>query len=119
MRMQIITQWTIPTNSWHQKVHQQLQQVTTQIAIQTIQRTIPGANWYHHVLTKKGMDLRNVTMHMLQNKMSKKKFKLKNLDQWKKRITLVVGDSTLAGLRESKLSRSKRIKVCYFPAGKT
>ena len=25
----------------------------------------------------------------------------------------------LAGLREPKLSRSKRIKVCYFPGGKT
>ena len=25
----------------------------------------------------------------------------------------------LTGLREAKLSRSKRIKVCYFPGGKT
>ena len=49
----------------------------------------------------------------------KEKIQVKNLDQWKKRITLVVGDSTLAGLREAKLSRSKRIKICYFPAGKT
>ena len=39
--------------------------------------------------------------------------------QWRKGTTVIVGDSMLARLRESKLSRSKRIKVCYFPGGKT
>ena len=32
--------------------------------------------------------------------------------------TLIVGDPMLAGLRETKLSRSKRIKVRYFSGGK-
>ena len=65
---------------------------------------------------KKGKNLRNVAM--LQNKMQKKKSVL-NSEQWKKGTTLIVGDSMLAGLREAKLSRSKRIKVHYFPGGKT
>ena len=32
---------------------------------------------------------------------------------------LIDGDSMLTGLREAKLLRSKRIKVRYFPGGKT
>ena len=50
---------------------------------------------------------------------AKEKIPVLNSDQWKKRTTLVVGDSMLAGLREAKLSRSKMIKVHYFPGGKT
>ena len=50
---------------------------------------------------------------------AKEKIPVLNSDQWKKGTTLVVGDSMLAGLREAKLSRSKRIKVRYFPGGKT
>ena len=50
---------------------------------------------------------------------AKEKIPVLNSDQWKKATTLVVGDSILAGLREAKLSRSKRIKVRYFPGGKT
>ena len=49
---------------------------------------------------------------------AKEKIPVLNSDQWKKGATLV-GDSMLAGLREAKLSRSKRIKVRYFPGGKT
>ena len=41
MKIQTTTQWTIVTNSWHQQIHQQLQQITTQIVwAQTIQRTV-------------------------------------------------------------------------------
>ena len=50
---------------------------------------------------------------------AKEKSPVLNSEQWKKGTTLVVGDSMLAGLREAKLSRSKRIKVCYFPGGET
>ena len=50
---------------------------------------------------------------------TKEKIPVLNSDQWKKGTTLVFGDSMLAGLREAKLSRSKRIKVRYFPGGKT
>ena len=49
----------------------------------------------------------------------KEKIPVLNSEQWKKGTTLIVGDSILAGLREAKLSRSKRIKVRYFPVGKT
>ena len=42
-----------------------------------------------------------------------------NLDEWKKGTTLVIGDSMLAGLREAKLSRNKKIKVRFFPGAKT
>ena len=41
-----------------------------------------------------------------------------NPDEWKKGTTLVIGDSMLAGLREAKLSRNKKIKVPFFPGGK-
>ena len=37
-----------------------------------------------------------------------------NPDEWKKGITLVIGDSVLAGLRQTKLSRNKKIKVRFF-----
>ena len=50
---------------------------------------------------------------------AKEKIPVLNSYQWKKGTTLIVGDSMLAGLREAKLSRSKRIKVHYFPGGKT
>ena len=49
----------------------------------------------------------------------KEKIPVLNSYQWKKGTTLIAGDSMLAGLREAKLSRSKRIKVRYFPDGKT
>ena len=50
---------------------------------------------------------------------AKEKIPVLNSEQWKKGTTLIVGDSMLAGLREAKLPRSKRIKVRYFPGGKT
>ena len=50
---------------------------------------------------------------------AKEKIPVLNSDQRKKRTTVVVGDSILAELREAKRSRSKRIKVRYFPGGKT
>ena len=48
----------------------------------------------------------------------KEKNQVLNSDQWKG-TTLTVGDSILARLREAKLSTGKRIKVRYFPGGKT
>ena len=52
---------------------------------------------------KRAKNLRNVAMHMLHNK----------------EHTLIVGESMLAGLREAKISRSKRIKIRYFPERQT
>ena len=42
-----------------------------------------------------------------------------NPDELKKGTTLVIGDSLLAGLREAKLSRNKKIKVRFLPGAKT
>ena len=50
---------------------------------------------------------------------AKEKISVLNREQWKKGTTLIAGDLILAGLREPKVSRSKRIKVPYFPGGKT
>ena len=50
---------------------------------------------------------------------AKEKIPVLNSEHWKKGTTLIVGDSVLAGLREPKLSRCKRVKVRYFPGGKT
>ena len=50
---------------------------------------------------------------------AKGKIPVLNSVQWKKGTTLIVGDSMLAGLREAKLSRTKRIKVRCFPGGKS
>ena len=49
---------------------------------------------------------------------TKEKIPVLNSEQWNKgfiNVTIIVRDSMLAGLRKAKLSRSKRIKVCYFP----
>ena len=66
---------------------------------------------------KKGANLKNLAI--LQKKMQKKKIHVLNSKPLKKGTTLIVGDSMLVGLREAKLSRSNRIKVPYFPDGKT
>ena len=42
-----------------------------------------------------------------------------NPDERKKGTTLLIGDSMLAGLREAKLSRNKKIKVRFLPGAKT
>ena len=52
------------------------------------------------------------------SKQNVKKIPVSNSDQWKKGTTLIVEDSILAGLRQGKFSRSKRIRMCYFPGGK-
>ena len=38
---------------------------------------------------------------------------------WKKGTTLIVGDSIIAGLREAKLSRKRKVKVRFLPGAKT
>ena len=50
---------------------------------------------------------------------AKEKIPVLNSEQLKKGTTLIVADSMLVGSKEAKLSRSKRIKVRYFPGGKT
>ena len=65
-------------------------------------------------LTPQNTDL---VSHLSQVK--KEKDVALNPDEWRKGTTLVIGDSMLAGLREAKLSRNKKIKVRFLPGAKT
>ena len=39
-------------------------------------------------------------------------------EEWKPGTSLIVGDSMIAGLREAKLSRNRKVKVRFFPGAK-
>ena len=65
-------------------------------------------------LTPQNTDLVSNPLHV-----KKEKDVALNPDEWRKGTTLVIGDSMLAGLREAKLSRNKKIKVCFLPGAKT
>ena len=39
-------------------------------------------------------------------------------EEWKPGTSLIVGDSMIAGLREGKLSRNRKVKVRFFPGAK-
>ena len=39
-------------------------------------------------------------------------------EEWKPGTSLIVGDSMIAGLREAKLSRNRKVKVCFYPGAK-
>ena len=41
-----------------------------------------------------------------------------NNEEWRKGTTLILGDSTISGLLEKKMSRNRKIKVRYFPGAK-
>ena len=41
-----------------------------------------------------------------------------NNEEWRKGTTLILGDSTISGLIEKKMSRNRKIKVRYFPGAK-
>ena len=50
---------------------------------------------------------------------SKNKSQDQSTGEWKKGTTLIVGDSMIAGLREAKLSRNRKVKVRFLPGAKT
>ena len=58
--------------------------------------------------------LQNIDLVSNPSQDKKEKGVVLNPDEWKKGTTLVIGDSMLAGLRETKLSRNKKIKVRFF-----
>ena len=41
-----------------------------------------------------------------------------NNEEWWKVTTLILGDSTISGRKEKKVSRNRKIKVRYFPGAK-
>ena len=42
----------------------------------------------------------------------------KNNEEWWKGTTLILGESTISGRKEKKMSRNRKIKVRYFPGAK-
>ena len=36
-------------------------------------------------------------------------------EHWKNGTTLIMGDSTVSGLMEKKMSRSRKVKIRFFP----
>ena len=63
--------------------------------------------------------LQNIDLVSNPSQDKKEKGVVLNPDEWKKVTTLVIGDSMLAGLKEAKLSRNKKIKARFFPGAKT
>ena len=41
-----------------------------------------------------------------------------NNEEWWKGTTLILGESTISGRKEKKMSRNRKIKVRYFPGAK-
>ena len=41
-----------------------------------------------------------------------------DVEEWKPETSLIVGDSMIADVGEVKLSRNKKVKVCFFPGAK-
>ena len=41
-----------------------------------------------------------------------------NNEEWWKGTTLILGESTISGRKEKKMSRNRKIKVRYFPRAK-
>ena len=41
-----------------------------------------------------------------------------NNEEWWKGTTLILGESTISGRKEKKMSRNRKIKVTYFPGAK-
>ena len=39
-------------------------------------------------------------------------------EEWRKGTTLILGDSTISGIIDKKMSRNRKIKVRYFPGAK-
>ena len=63
--------------------------------------------------------LQNIDLVSNPSQVKKEKDIALDPDEWRKDTTLVIGDSMLAGLREAKLSRNKKIKVRFLPHAKT
>ena len=65
-------------------------------------------------LNNNNLTPQNIDLVSNPSQVKKEKDVALNPDEWKKGTTLVIGDSMLAGLRETKLSRNKKIKVRFF-----
>ena len=56
-----------------------------------------------------------ISEHALENKLPNWFTSSPGFEVWKKGTVLIVGDSIVSGLTESKMSFRRNIKVCFFP----
>ena len=56
--------------------------------------------------------------HALENKLPNWFTSISDSEVWKKGTVLIVGDSVVSGLRESKMSFRRNIKVRFFPGAR-
>ena len=59
-----------------------------------------------------------VSEHALKNKLPNWFTSISGSEVWKKGTVLIVGDSIVSGLRESKMSFRRNIKVRFFPGAR-
>ena len=59
-----------------------------------------------------------VSEHALENKLPNWFTSISGSEVWKKGTVLIVGDSIVSGLRESKMSFRRNIKVRFFPGAR-
>ena len=59
-----------------------------------------------------------VSKHALENKLPNWITSISGSEVWKKGTVLIVGDSIVSGLRESKMSFQRNIKVRFFPGAR-
>ena len=69
---------------------------------------------------RENFDTNNICVpeHSLQNKLPNWFTSIPDSDVWKKGTILIVGDSVVSGLRESKMSFRRNIKVRFFPGAR-
>ena len=70
---------------------------------------------------RENFDTNNICVpeHSLQNKLPNWFTSIPDSDVWKKGTILIVGDSVVSGLRKSKMSFKRNIKVRFFPKTST
>ena len=69
---------------------------------------------------RENFDINNtcVPKHSLENKLPNWFTSISDSEVWKKGTVLIVGDSVVSGVRESKMSLRRNIKVCFFPGAR-
>ena len=75
---------------------------------QTVQHSNGQVNTIKEIQTAQSENLNNADNNTVQEKN----------EEWRIGTTLILGDSTISGLIEKKMSRNRKIKVRYFPGAK-
>ena len=69
---------------------------------------------------RENFDRNNICVpeHSLENKLPNRFTSISESEVWKKGTVLIVGDSVVSGLRESKMSFRRNIKIRFFPGAR-